>query len=100
VTIAEYYPAKPGKQPGGPGVAAGLDVYAGKVVRSIPMPPAAGCTTNVEVAVTDRENACQVNGGHYHNVLFCGDFARQFRRFVHLYKMRLLETGYRERFPT
>jgi L-fucose isomerase-like protein len=82
VTMMRYYP---GEKPA-------LDVYAGRVVVSHPMPPAGGCTTNVEVEITDRSDACLVKG--HHNLLFCGDFARQFRLFAQLYKMRLADTGY------
>jgi len=74
-----------------------MDVYAGKVVVSHPMPPAGGCTTNVEVELTDREDAMMVIG--HHNVLFCGDFARQFRQFAQLYRLKLLPTGYRGPWP-
>ncbi len=65
VTMVRYYPGNP----------PALDVYAGNVVVSHPMPPAGGCTTNVEIEVTDRRDACMVAG--HHNLLFCGDFARQ-----------------------
>lgn len=81
VTMVRYYPGTP----------PALDVYAGKVVASHPMPPAAGCTTNVEIAITDRADACQVQG--HHNLLFCGEWARQFRLFAQLYKLRLAQTG-------
>ena len=64
-----------------------LDVYAGRVAKSHPMPPAAGCTTNVEIEITDRSDACMVKG--HHNLLFCGDFSRQFKLFAQLYKMEL-----------
>jgi len=77
VTMVRYYP---GETPA-------LDVYAGRVVVSHPMPPAGGCTTNVEVAITDRADACAVQG--HHNLLFCGDFARQFRLFAQFYRMEL-----------
>jgi hypothetical protein len=82
VTMVRYHP---GEEPA-------LDVYAGQVVQSHPMPPAAGCTTNVEIAVTDRADACMVKG--HHNLLFCGDFARKFRLFANLYKLRLAETNF------
>jgi len=82
VTMVRYYPGNP----------PALDVYAGKVVISHPMPPGAGCTTNVEIELTDREDALSVHG--HHNLLFCGDFARQFRLFTRLFKMRLAETGF------
>jgi hypothetical protein len=87
VTMVRYYP---GKSPA-------LDVYAGTVVKSHPMPPAGGCTTNVEIAITDRDDACQVRG--HHNLLFCGDFARHFRLFAQLYQLRLAETGFRGPWP-
>jgi len=80
-----------------PGAEPALDVYAGKVFRSHPMPPAGGCTTNVEIEITDRADACMV-GGH-HNLLFSGDFARKFRLFAQLFKMRLAETGYEGVWP-
>jgi len=80
VTMVQYYP---GKEPA-------LDVYAGRVVKSHAMPPTAGCTTNVEVRITDLADNCQVGGGDWHNVLFCGDFARKFRLFAGLFKMKLL----------
>jgi len=87
VTMVRYYP---GKEPA-------LDVYAGKVAKSHPMPPAGGCTTNVAIELTDRRDACNVSG--HHNLLFCGDFARRFRLFAQLYKMRLAETGYEGPWP-
>ena len=87
VTMIHYYP---GKEPS-------LDVYAGKVVKSHPMPPAAGCTTNVQIELTDRADACMVRG--HHNLLFCGDFARKFRLFAQLYKMRLVESGFEGPWP-
>jgi len=72
-------------------------VYAGKVFKSHAMPPGAGCTTNVEIELTDRSDACMVQG--HHNLLFCGDFARKFRLFAQLYKLRLAETGYKGPWP-
>jgi len=82
VTMVKYYPSDKPQ----------LDVYAGRVVKSHPMPPAAGCATNVEIEITDRSDACMVKG--HHNLLFCGDFSRQFRLFAQLYKMELADTGY------
>ncbi len=82
VTMIKYYP---GDKPA-------LDVYAGRVVESHHMPPAAGCTTNVEIEIMDRPDACMVKG--HHNLLFCGDFTRQFRLFAQLYKMEIADTGY------
>ena len=82
VTMVKYYPGNEPK----------LDVYAGRVVKSHPMPPAGGCTTNVEIEIADRPDAFMVKG--HHNLLFCGDFSRQFRLFAQLYKMQLADTGY------
>ena len=79
VTMVKYYPGKEPK----------LDVYSGRVVQSHPMPPAAGCTTNVEIEITDRPDACMVRG--HHNLLFCGDFARQFKLFAKLHRVELVE---------
>jgi len=83
VTMVRYYPGDP----------AALDVYAGKVFKSHPNPPATGCTTNVDVEITDCADACSVGGGDWHNVLFCGDFARKFRLFAQMFKMKLANTG-------
>ena len=82
VTMVKYYS----------GEAPTLDVYAGRVVKSHQMPPAAGCATNVEIEITDRPDACMIKG--HHNLLFCGDFARKFRLFAQLHKMELADTGY------
>jgi len=78
VTMIHYYTGQP----------ASLDVYAGKVYKSHNMPPVGGCTTNVEIELTDRTDACAVKG--HHNILFCGDFSRKFRLFANLYKMKLV----------
>jgi len=87
VTMVRYYP---GEKPA-------LDVYAGRVAKSHAMPPAAGCTTNVEIEITDRADACMVRG--HHNLLFCGDFARKFRLFAQLYKIQLADTGFAGPWP-
>ncbi len=80
--------------PGGP---ARMDVYAGRVFASHPMPPVGGCTTNVEVQLLDRTDAMMAVG--HHNVLFCGDFARAFRQFAQLYRIGLMPTGYEGPWP-
>ena len=54
-------------------------------------------STNVEIEVTDRPDACMVSG--HHNLLFCGDFARKFRLFAQLYKIRLADTGFEGPWP-
>lgn len=75
VTMIHFYP---GEKPA-------LDVYAGTVVTSHPMPPAAGCTTNVEIELTGGADAMAIKG--HHNILYCGDYARRFRQFANLYCM-------------
>ena len=79
VTMVHYYP----------GADPALDVYSGKVFKSHPMPPAGGCTTNVEIEISDRPDACMVRG--HHNLIFCGDLARKFRLFAQLYRLRLVD---------
>jgi len=78
VTMIHYYTGQP----------ASLDVYSGKVYKSHNMPPAGGCTTNVEIELDHGKDACSVKG--HHNILFCGDYARKFRLFANLYKMKLV----------
>lgn len=74
------------------GTAPKLDVYAGRVATSYPMPPVGGCTTNVAVELTDRKDACMVQG--HHNLLFHGDYARRFRLFANLCGLPLADTGF------
>jgi len=78
VTMLHYYSGNPGS----------LDIYSGKVCKSYDMPPAGGCTTNVEVELTDGTDASEVKG--HHNILFAGDFARKFRLFANLFKMKVV----------
>jgi len=87
VTMVRYYPDK----------TPSLDVYAGKVIKSHSMPPAGGCTTNVEIQITDRPDACMVRG--HHNLLFYGDFARKCRLFAQLFDLKLAETNYSGPWP-
>ena len=61
------------------------------------MPPAGGCTTNVEIELTDRRDAGMVAG--HHNLLFCGDFARKFRLFAQLFRMTLFDSGFEGTWP-
>ena len=81
VTVARYYP----------GADPALDVYAGTVAESYPMPPAGGCTTTVAIALAGGADATVVKG--HHNLLFCGDVARQLRLFAQLYRMRVTGTA-------
>ncbi len=87
VTLVRVYPGGPAR----------MDVYAGRVEASHPMPPVGGCTTNVEVDLLDRADAMMAVG--HHNVLFAGDFARPFRRFAQLFRIALLDTGYTGPWP-
>ena len=52
VTMMRYHPGQPPV----------LDIYEGRVITSHPMPPAAGCTTNVEIKLTDGTVAAKVVG--------------------------------------
>jgi hypothetical protein len=70
VTMVRYYPGQP----------PALDVYAGTVVRSHPMPLGGGCTTNVEIELTDRDDACLVTG--HHNLLLTTDIRISSLEFV------------------
>ena len=65
-----------------------LDVYSGIVVESHQMPPAGGCSTNVEIEITNRADASLVAG--HHNLLFIGDFSRRFINFARLHKLKLM----------
>ena len=87
VTMVRAYPGSPAQ----------MDVYAGQVVLSYPMPPAGGCTTNVEVKLTDRTDAMMVQG--HHNVLFYGDHARHFRTFARFFRLQMVDSGYRGPWP-
>ena len=87
VTMMRAYPGSPPR----------MDVYAGKVVISHPMPPAGGCTTNVEVKLTDRADAMMVQG--HHNVLFYGDHARHFRIFARFFRLQMVDSGHRGPWP-
>lgn len=80
VTMMQYHP---GETPT-------LDVYSGKVIASHPMPPAAGCTTNVEIELDGSTDAMAVQG--HHNLLFAGDYARKLKLFAQLYGMNLTGT--------
>jgi hypothetical protein len=75
VTMAHYLP---GNQPQ-------MLVYTGSVVKSYEMPPVGGCRTNVAFTVNEHENVCDVKG--HHNVVFCGNYGRQLRRFAQLYEI-------------
>jgi hypothetical protein len=48
-----------------------------------------GCATNVEINITDRENAHLVQG--HHNILLCGDLSKIFKDFARLHKLQIME---------
>ena len=66
-----------------------LDIYSGVVVESHQMPPAGGCSTNVEIEITNRANANLVAG--HHNLIFIGDFSRRFMNFAQLHKLPVMK---------
>jgi len=63
-------------------------VYSGEVVRCYDMPPAGGCRTNVEIAINEVEDACDVQG--MHQTIIYGNFARQLRAFCQLYGIEVV----------
>lgn len=73
VTMARYVP----------GEAPAMLVYSGTVVKSYAMPPVGGCRTNVEITINELPRAADVKG--HHNILFCGDYARELRTFCRIY---------------
>ncbi|MGD8240872.1 MAG: hypothetical protein PVH68_20140, partial [Armatimonadota bacterium] len=73
VTMARYVS---GEQPS-------MLVYSGTTVKSYAMPPVGGCRTNVEITINELPRAVGVKG--HHNVLFCGDHARDLRTFCRLF---------------
>ncbi len=77
VTMVHYYSGKEPK----------LDVYSGKVFKS--HQELVGCATNVEISITDREEASSVQG--HHNMLLLGDLSKVFRDFAQLHKIQLVK---------
>jgi len=77
VTMIHYYSGEKPK----------LDVYTGKVFKS--HQELVGCTTNVEIEITDRENATLVQG--HHNLLFCGDLSKTFKNFANMHRLHVME---------
>jgi hypothetical protein len=76
VTIAHYLT---GEEPQ-------MIVYSGKVVRCYDTPPAGGCRTNVEIAVNEVADACDVKG--MHQTIFYGNHARRLREFCQLFGIK------------
>ena len=54
---------------------------------------AAGRRLHDERRDRDHRPRRRLHGPGHHNLLFCGDFARKFRLFAQLYKLRLAKTG-------
>ena len=63
-------------------------VYTGKVVRCYDTPPAGGCRTNVETTINEVRDVCDVKG--MHQIIFCGNYARQLRAFCQLYNIAVV----------
>jgi len=78
VTMIHYYSGKEPK----------LDIYSGTVFKS--HQELVGCTTNVEINISDRENAHLVQG--HHNILLCGDLSKTFKDFARLHKLQIMES--------
>jgi L-fucose isomerase-like protein len=78
VTMIHYYSGKEPK----------LDIYSGMVFKS--HQELVGCATNVEISITDRENANFVQG--HHNILICGNLSKIFKDFARLYKLQIMES--------
>jgi L-fucose isomerase-like protein len=77
VTMIHYYSGKEPK----------LDIYSGRVHKSHQQ--LIGCTTNVEINITDRENVNLVQG--HHNILLCGNLSKIFKDFARLHKIEIME---------
>jgi len=58
-------------------------VYSGSVVRCPPIPETGGCRTNIELALKDVEDVCDVKG--MHQIIFHGDHAKELRTFCRLF---------------
>ncbi len=70
-----------------PGKTPAMLLYTGSVVKSYPMPPVGGCRTNVAITIHELDDVCDVKG--HHNILICGDYGRQLKRFAQLYGIKV-----------
>ena len=77
VTMIHYYT---GKEPR-------MDIYSGTVFKS--HQDLVGCATNVEINITDRNNADQVQG--HHSILLCGNQTKVFKSFALLHKIQIMD---------
>ena len=77
VTMIHYYSGEEPK----------IDIYSGTVFKS--HQELVGCATNVEINITDRENANLVQG--HHNILLYGDLSKTFKDFARLHKIQIME---------
>lgn len=77
VTMVHYYSSTEPK----------LDIYSGTVYKS--HQELVGCTTNVEINITDRENVNLVQG--HHSILLCGDLSKTFKDFANLHKLQIMD---------
>lgn len=77
VTMIHYYSGKEPK----------LDIYSGTVYKS--HQELVGCTTNVEINISNRENVNLVQG--HHSILLCGDLSKKFEDFARLHNLQIME---------
>jgi len=63
-------------------------VYTGEVVGCPEVPRTGGCRTNVEIAIDDVEDACDVKG--MHQAVFYGDHGKALRQFCQLFEIEAL----------
>ncbi|MEN8227285.1 MAG: hypothetical protein ABFS38_03955 [Bacteroidota bacterium] len=67
-----------------------IDIYSGRIEEpSYDDSFVAGCTTRVELKITNRTTADQVVG--HHNILCYGDFAKRFKDFALLHKIEIMD---------
>ena len=64
------------------GEKAQLLLYAGTILRCPPIPPAGGCRTNAEIALTGLEYAADVKG--HHLCMVYENYTKELKRFCQL----------------
>lgn len=78
VTMAQYLS---GKTPQ-------MYLYSGQVVGCPDVPRTGGCRTNVEMTINEVDDVCDVKG--MHQIIFCGNYARELRIFCQLYGIKVV----------
>ena len=78
VTMAQYLS---GKTPQ-------MHIYSGKVVGCPSIPQTGGCRTNIEMTINEVDDVCDVKG--MHQIIFCGNYARELRIFCQLYGIKVV----------